>query len=114
MPSLPDDSAKIIPRSELDKLSSSVLQPNVATPNLSPASGATSGSSFDGFLGNMVSEVSAKQAAAGDAVQGVMAGNVPLHKAMIAVQEASLSFQLMVEVRNKLLDSYQELMRMQV
>jgi flagellar hook-basal body complex protein FliE len=114
MPSLPDDSAKIIPRSELDKLSSSVLQPNVATPNLAPASGATSGSSFDGFLGNMVSEVSAKQAAAGDAVQGVMAGNVPLHKAMIAVQEASLSFQLMVEVRNKLLDSYQELMRMQV
>ena len=114
MPSLPDDSAKIIPRSELDKLSSSVLQPNVATPNLSPASGATAGSSFDGFLGNMVSEVSAKQAAAGDAVQGVMSGNVPLHKAMIAVQEASLSFQLMVEVRNKLLDSYQELMRMQV
>jgi flagellar hook-basal body complex protein FliE len=41
-------------------------------------------------------------------------GNVPLHKAMIAVEEASVSFQLMVEVRNKLLDSYQELMRMQV
>ena len=63
----------------------------------------------------MVSEVSAKQAAAGEAMKSVMAGgDVPLHQAMIAVQEASISFQLMVEVRNKLLESYQELMRMQV
>ena len=113
MPNLPEDTAKIIPRGELDKLSSSVLQPNAATPNLTPAVGP--GSSFDGFLGNMVSEVSAKQAAAGEAMKSVMAGgDMPLHKAMIAVQEASISFQLMVEVRNKLLESYQELMRMQV
>jgi flagellar hook-basal body complex protein FliE len=40
--------------------------------------------------------------------------NVSLHQAMISMQEANVSFQLMVEVRNKLLDSYQELMRMQV
>jgi flagellar hook-basal body complex protein FliE len=33
---------------------------------------------------------------------------------MISMEEASVSFQMMVEVRNKLLDSYQELMRMQV
>jgi flagellar hook-basal body complex protein FliE len=33
---------------------------------------------------------------------------------MISMEEASVSFQLMVEVRNRLLDSYQELMRMQV
>lgn len=113
MPVLPEDTAKIIPRGELDKLSSSVLQPNVATPSLTP--NAAPGSSFDGFLGNMVSEVSAKQAAAGEAMKSVMAGgDVSLHQAMIAVQEASISFQLMVEVRNKLLESYQELMRMQV
>ena len=37
-----------------------------------------------------------------------------LHQAMIAMEEASVSFQLMVEVRNKLLESYQELMRMQI
>ena len=114
MPTLPEDTAKIIPRGELDKLSSSVLQPNAPTPNLTPA-GGVGANSFDGFLGNMVSEVSAKQAAAGEAMKSVMAGgDVPLHQAMIAVQEASISFQLMVEVRNKLLESYQELMRMQV
>jgi len=114
MPNLPEDTAKIIPRSELDKLSSSVLQPNVATPSLTPATSAASGSSFGGVLGNMVNEVNAKQAVAGEAMKGVMTGDMPLHKAMIAVQEASVSFQMMVEVRNKLLESYQELMRMQV
>lgn len=74
-----------------------------------------SGSSFSDVLTGMVREVSAKQAAAGDAVEGVLSGqNVPLHQAMIAMEEASVSFQLMVEVRNKLLESYQELMRMQI
>ena len=37
-----------------------------------------------------------------------------LHQSMIAMQEANLSFSLMVQVRNKLVDSYQELMKMQV
>ncbi len=63
----------------------------------------------------MVKEVSAKQAEASEAVTGVLSGqDVSLHQAMIAMEEASVSFQLMVEVRNKLLESYQELMRMQV
>ena len=63
----------------------------------------------------MVNEVGAKQAVAGDAVSGVLSGqNVSLHQAMIAMQEANVSFQLMVEVRNKLMESYQELMRMQI
>ena len=56
-----------------------------------------------------------KQVAAGDSVRGLVTQQgVPLHQAMIAMEEASVSFQLMVEVRNKLLESYQELMRMQV
>jgi flagellar hook-basal body complex protein FliE len=72
-------------------------------------------SSFQNMLGGFVQEVSDKQAAAGEAVSGLLSGkNVSLHQAMISVEEASVSFQLMVEVRNRLLDSYQELMRMQV
>lgn len=71
--------------------------------------------SFQNLLGNFVSEVSQKQAAAGDAVNGLLSGkNVSLHQAVISMEEASVSFQMMVEVRNKMLDSYQELMRMQV
>lgn len=70
---------------------------------------------FADVLTSMVREVNAKQAAASEAVGGVLAGEgVPLHQAVIAMEEASVSFQLMVEVRNKLVESYQELMRMQI
>jgi flagellar hook-basal body complex protein FliE len=72
-------------------------------------------STFGGLFSRLVGEVNQKQAAAGAAVAGLMTGNnVSLHQAMIAMEEASVSFQLMVEVRNKLLESYQELMRMQL
>lgn len=82
-------------------------------PARSPA--VAEGSGFSDFLSDMVREVNQKQAAAGKAVEGVLAGeNVPLHSAMLAIEEASVSFQLMVEMRNKLMESYQELMRMQV
>ena len=73
------------------------------------------GESFSSVLGRMVEEVSAQQGAANNAVAALQSGqNVSLHQAVIAMEEANLSFQLMVEVRNKLLESYQELMRMQV
>ena len=79
------------------------------------ANATETGGSFQNLLGNFVGEVNDKQAAAGDAIAGLMSGkNVSLHQAMISMEEASVSFQMMVEVRNKLLDSYQELMRMQV
>lgn len=96
-----------IPQYELGKLTSPTLQPSTA---ISPA-----GVNFESTLGRLVADVSAKQAAAGEAVAGLTTGaGVPLHQAVIAAEEASVSFQLMVEVRNKLLESYQELMRMQV
>jgi flagellar hook-basal body complex protein FliE len=74
-----------------------------------------SGESFSTMLGKMVAEVNGKQIAASNAVNNLQTGNnVSLHQAVISMEEANVSFQLMVEVRNKLLDSYQELMRMQV
>jgi flagellar hook-basal body complex protein FliE len=114
--SSPEDMiAKIIPKDEMDKLSSSTLTPNVGAPQGPIGPSAVGGTSFQSVLGNMVNEVSAKQAEAGAAMRDVVAGgSTPLHQAMISVEEASVSFQLMVEVRNKLLESYQELMRMQV
>jgi flagellar hook-basal body complex protein FliE len=76
---------------------------------------APTGGGFSDVLGQMVQEVNGKQAAAGDAVQELLSGDkVSLHQAMISMEEASVSFQLMVEVRNKLLESYQEIMRMQI
>ena len=102
------------PGIQAPKISTQELQGlgSISTPQPGEVQG---GRSFSDFLGHMVHEVNAKQANAAGAVEGVLTGqNVPLHHAMIAMEEASVSFQLMVEVRNKLLESYQELMRMQV
>ncbi len=99
---------KSIPAQEMEKLAP-------AMPASTPAVSQTGGGSFSNVLGQFVGEVNSKQAAAGDAVTGLLSGgNVSLHQAMIAMEEANVSFQLMIEVRNKLLESYQELMRMQV
>lgn len=42
------------------------------------------------------------------------APNVNLHEVMVSLQKASLSFQTMVQVRNRLVSAYQEIMNMQV
>lgn len=71
--------------------------------------------SFASMLGQFVSDVNAQQNISAQAVSAVQSGqNIPLHQAVIAMEEANVSFQLMVEVRNRLLDAYQEIMRMQV
>ena len=79
------------------------------------ATQAVQGVGFGDLLNQFVGEVNDKQIASGQAVNDLLAGkDIPLHQAMIAMQEAGVAFQLMVEVRNKLLEGYQELMRMQV
>ena len=105
-PVLPD--ATSIPAEELRALDAS--QPGAASASTAPAD-----TSFSSLLEGMVQDVNAKQGAAAQALQDLQSGrNVSLHQAMISTEEASISFQLMVEVRNRLMDSYQEIMRMQV
>jgi len=96
---------KAIPFSELESISPGILP--------LPAPPSTGG--VGQLATDLISDVTAKQAQAADSVNALVSGkNVSLHQTMIAMEEASISFQLMVEVRNKLLESYQELMRMQV
>jgi flagellar hook-basal body complex protein FliE len=85
--------------------------------NASQTTGVTAPTdgSFSGLLGQMVQDVNAKQNGATQALQDLQSGQSgSLHQTMIAMEEANVSFQLMVEVRNRLMDSYQELMKMQV
>jgi flagellar hook-basal body complex protein FliE len=82
-----------------------------ALPSVAPADSG----SFSSLLGKMVSEVNAQQQVSAQSLTALQGGqNVPLHQAVISMEEASVSFQLMVEVRNRLLESYQEIMKMQV
>ena len=104
----------ILPPSMLEQ-ADQITQSISANQNLQTSQTGEAGTSFANMLKSLAQDVSVKSAQAGQAVQGVLAGEgVPLHQAVIAAEEASVSFQLMVEVRNKLLESYQELMRMQV
>lgn len=81
-------------------------------------SGPLTAAPADGFgqmLDGIVSTVTEKQETAQVMTRKVLLGESDqLHQSVIAMQEASVAFTMMVEVRNKLVESYQELMRMQV
>jgi flagellar hook-basal body complex protein FliE len=101
--------AKSIPQAELQQINSDAPLQSLSS---APTSG---GGNFENLLGGLVNDVAQKQAAASNTISGLLSGqNVSLHQAMISMEEANISFQMMVEVRNRLLDSYQELMRMQI
>src|SRR4051794_29189298 len=83
------------------------------TPPSSPQ--GAPGAGFGQMLDGLVATVESKQGAANDITRKVLLGDSDqLHQSVIAMQEASVAFTMMVEVRNKLVESYQELMRMQV
>jgi flagellar hook-basal body complex protein FliE len=70
---------------------------------------------FSRMLDGLVASVSGKEATADAVTSQVLLGDSSqLHQSVIAMQEASTALSLMVAVRNKLVESYQELMRMQV
>lgn len=79
---------------------------------------ATPGQVTGGFaqqLQKAITEVDALQTRREDMVEGMVSGQATeVHDVMIAAQESQLAFELLLEVRNKLLESYQEVMRMSV
>ena len=77
-----------------------------------PATGAD----FAQVLQNSIAQVSQTQQQAEAMAANFAAGNSTenLHDVMIALQTASLSFQEMIQVRNKLVSAYQDVMNMQV
>ena len=99
----------------LDNLKN-IIQPNKVQPNKSeqkPKSG--SGESFGNMVHDYLYKVSEDSENAAEETKKVLADkNENVHDAMVALEEASLSFQMMLEVRNRMLESYQELKRTQV
>lgn len=71
--------------------------------------------SFGQFLKDALAEVVDKQQHAGEMIQRFAAGEpLDVHQVMIASQEAGLATDLTMQVRNKLVDAYQEIMRVNV
>lgn len=89
--------------------------PGTLTPTGGDSTSVAPGKGFGNMLDGLASMVDTKEAQAQSLTNQVMLGQTgQLHQSVIAMQEASVALSLMVQVRNKLVESYQELMRMQV
>jgi flagellar hook-basal body complex protein FliE len=105
----------------ISAVTSSALQPTAeSAPALSseltiPESAApTDGVSFDSLVDN-IDALNQKLVAGTDAVHAMALGQVDnLHQAMMSGEQTRLAFDLLLQVRGKVLDAYQELLRMQV
>ena len=88
---------------------------STSLPNLPAAwSGTPAGKSFVESLRSAIDEVDLQQGDAQNQVMNLLEGRgEDVHTAMIAVERAELSFQLMMELRNKVVAAYQEVARMQ-
>ncbi len=74
---------------------------------------AADGSKFFETLQDMMDQVQNLEADGQKKVADMLQGNgEDIHKAMIAVEKADLAFQLMLQVRNKIVEAYQEVSRM--
>jgi flagellar hook-basal body complex protein FliE len=71
--------------------------------------------SFADFLQSELVQAESKIQMAEEQVQALALGETDnLHQVMTALSKAQTAFELVVEVRNKLLEGYQEVMRMQI
>lgn len=74
-----------------------------------------SGTTFSELLTKMVEETNQQQVEADHAVKELVAGrNKNIHETMLTLERADTSLKMMMQVRNKVLDAYREIMRMQV
>ncbi len=87
------------------------LQKNVLTV-ASPERKSESG--FGQILKDAVNEVNALEQGSNMELEKFLNNESDLHSVMIALEKADLSFQLMMQVRNKIVSAYQEIMRTQV
>lgn len=102
-----------IPVSAVNMADPAALAP-LATP-VSPVSNSQGPSVFQDMFSRAVNTVEGFQTQAGQAVQNLLSGaNEDVHTPIIATQKADLSFELFMQVRNKVISAYSTLMNMQV
>ena len=75
---------------------------------------SSGGASFGNTLKDLLGKVDESSDAANDAVTKMIDGTGDVHEAMIALQKADVALQMTVQIRNKLVQAYQDVMRMPV
>ncbi len=85
---------------------------------LLPSSGLSGGEkpgAFAGMLNNMLSSTNDQMVNAGVESKAMLAGETKnIHEVMIALEKANISFRFLTQVRNKAVEAYQEVFRMQL
>jgi len=96
----------------LGKVTTALMPSSVAKPTGGAEEAAQS---FGKMLSQAVDTVNGAQQEADTAITRLAAGEpVDLHQVMLAMEKADITLQLTTEVRGKLVEAYQEIMRMQV
>ena len=84
-------------------------------PAIQPAGSGSQPGAFQNVLNSAIGTIESAQTDAASAVQRFLTGeNEELHTAALAVNQAQMSFDLGMQVRNKVLDAYQQIMQMQM
>ena len=98
---------------QMRALSGTLGMPESGLPQAAPAAGSPT---FSKILEQSISKVNEQQATAQTMITGFEtgAGAASVAEVMVAMQKASLSFTAMTQVRNKLVDAYQEIMNMPI
>ena len=87
---------------------------NIARAMQAPGENRASGE-FRGVLEGTIQKIEQTRNQAAQAVEGFLSGDsLELHTAILATQRADLAFELGLQVRNKVVSAYQEIMRMQM
>ena len=77
--------------------------------------GGTQGYDFQAMLRGAIGQVENARSAANDAIQKFVSGqNQELHSTVLATQNAELQFEMLMQVRNKVVSAYEEIMKMQL
>jgi flagellar hook-basal body complex protein FliE len=98
----------------IKELGATALMPAVAQAPKTAGAGAVK-AEFGSYLKDALGEANQLQQVADKAIQQLVAeGKGDLQDTMVAMEKADISFRFMMQVRNKVLEAYQEIIRMQV
>lgn len=101
-----------VPILPVPSMITAMLAPAAATPPATPTAGA---GPFGSVFSQAVQQVESFQNNAATSINRFLSGEgEEIHKVALATQQADLSFQLFMQVRNKVVAAYQQVMQMQV
>jgi flagellar hook-basal body complex protein FliE len=97
------------------EMSQQRLENKIAESGIDAAKMQSSGKGFGEMLTDAVESVNQSQVNADRAIKNLLSGRTKnIHETMLAVEKADVSLKMMMQVRNKVVDAYREVMRMQV